>query len=254
MLKNNSPELTYVKCVGIISIAQNKKGDLMSKKAALELSLIHGVGINDMMNSTSSPHYTKWYNMLSRCYRKSESEKKNTYSGDSVADEWHFLSNFHEWLLSINGYTSGEDSYTNGKCIDKNLIIPASSIYSKETCVFVSPRINKVTFIRERDDEFPIGIRKESNGHFSVRFCNKYVATKPTALEAHMVWLGERIKYMSSLAKDEMQKDRVGAMLLERHVKLMTIHRENNVEFKKDSFLLIDNDNINEILGFFYKK
>lgn len=225
----------------------------MSKKSNPELSLIHGVGINDMMNSTSSPHYTKWYNMLSRCYRKVETEKKNTYSGDSVDEEWHFLSNFYNWLLSINGYTSGDDSYTNGKCIDKNLIIPASSIYSKETCVFVSPRINKVTFIRERDDGFPIGVRKESNGHFSVRFCNKYVATKPTALEAHMVWLGERIKYMSDLAKDEKPKDVVGSMLLERHVKLMNIHVRDGIEFKKDSFAIIDNDNIDEILGIFYK-
>lgn len=225
----------------------------MSNKSRLELSLIHGVGINDMMNSTSSQHYTKWYNMLSRCYRNVESEKKNTYSGDSVAEEWHFLSNFHNWLLSIKGYTSGDDSYTKGKCIDKNLIIPASSVYSKETCVFVSPRINKVTFIRERDDDLPIGIRKEANGHFSVRFCNKYVTTKPTALEAHMVWLGERIKYMSNLAKSEMHEDMVGAMLLERHVKLMTSHVKNNIEFRKDSFMVIENDNLNEILGIFYK-
>lgn len=226
----------------------------MSKKSLSELSLVHGVGINDMMNSTSSPHYTKWYNMLSRCYYKKDSDKKNTYAGDSVSSEWHFLSEFYNWLISINGYTSGRDSYTCGKCIDKNLIIPASSIYSKETCVFVSSKINKITFIRERDDELPIGIRKERNGHFSVRFCNKYIATKPTAIEAHMVWLGERIKYMSQVAKEEAVNDKVGSMLLERHVKLMSMHKDNNIEFKKGLFIPLENDNINEILSIFYKK
>jgi len=218
-----------------------------------EISLAHGVGVNDMFRATPKSFYRMWYNMLSRCYYTNSNVQKSAYEGDYVADEWHYLSAFYNWLMSIRGYSPDGESSTTGKCIDKNLIVPCTNVYSKETCIFVSRKINKLTFIRDRDDNLPIGLREEKTGYYSVRFCNKYIGTKETPIEAHMLWLNARIDHLSMAVKAFQTEDPLGAMLLERHVKVMQLHYDNKVEFKRGNILMLDNDNIDEILGLFYK-
>ncbi|MFK8770234.1 hypothetical protein [Aeromonas caviae] len=221
----------------------------------VELKLVHGVGVKDMFRATNTVHYRIWSNMLARCYYDNvKEEKKKTYSGDTVAPEWHKLSDFYAWLNTIRGFDD-EVSSISGKCLDKNLIIPCSSVFGPKTCVFVDKKINKLTFLRlrGRDDDLPIGLRKDKSNNFSARFSNKYIGTCETALDAHMLWLNARIDHLKAAAKEFKHIDLVGSMLLERHVALMQEHYNNGVEFKPGEFLVIPNDNINDILAIFYK-
>ncbi|EKP0310185.1 TPA: hypothetical protein ACSCYS_003400 [Aeromonas veronii] len=219
----------------------------------VELKLVHGVGVKDMYRATNTDYYRIWYNMLARCYYENvKEEKKKTYSGDTVAVEWHKLSDFHAWLNTIRGFDD-EPSSISGKCLDKNLIIPCSSEFGPKTCVFVDKKINKLTFLRVRNDGLPIGLREEKSNNFSARFSNKYIGTCPTALGAHMLWLNARIDHLKTAAKEFKHIDLVGSMLLERHVALMQEHYINGVEFKPGEFLPIPNDNLEDILAIFYK-
>lgn len=114
---------------------------------------IHGVGINDadydivLFESVSDarnsgrksrkvlwkcPYYKVWYNMLSRVYGSSKYQAYSPWSDASVCEVWLVFSNFKSWM---------EAQDWKGKHLDKD-IIADSKIYSPDTAVFVSRKIN----------------------------------------------------------------------------------------------------------------
>ena len=79
--------------------------------------LIHGVGINDadyvvekketishvngkrkQKTTWICPFYRAWKCMLTRCYSATYQERKPTYRGCSVSEEWLTFSNFKSWM------------------------------------------------------------------------------------------------------------------------------------------------------------
>ena len=104
--------------------------------------LICGVGINDscyivkpIINGKQfrCPYYSRWENMLVRCYSNKFKSRCPTYVGCSVLDEWLVFSNFKVWM---------EKQDWKGKHLDKDILIQGNKIYSPETCLFVSCKIN----------------------------------------------------------------------------------------------------------------
>lgn len=104
---------------------------------------VFGVAINDVSPVTHSttggrsqpiPSYRRWQNMLNRCYNKSELIRFPTYQGCSVCNEWLRFSKFHDWYNS--------QYKEEGWHLDKDIILPGNKVYSPETCVFVSSRLN----------------------------------------------------------------------------------------------------------------
>lgn len=122
---------------------------LESNKPASNRSLsnrgaIHGVGFNDssycittMINGKQvlCPAMASWASMMQRCFDAKFHERYPTYSGVSVADNWHKFSVFRKWWLihHVDGYELDKDLIGDGKH------------YSPESCIFVPQWLNKFT-------------------------------------------------------------------------------------------------------------
>ena len=127
-------------------------------------TIVYGVGINDSTYSVSKivngkrvncPYYNKWRHMIERCYSLKYQEKNHTYNGCTVCREWLYFSSFKRWM---------ETQDWEGKDLDKDILLKHNKIYSPETCIFVSPSINKLlnknAAIR---GDFPIGVCLDKN-------------------------------------------------------------------------------------------
>lgn len=101
------------------------------------IKLVHGVGVNDAAYNTCSPtrckYYTKWVDMLMRCYSEKYQMKNKRYIGCTVCDEWLIFSNFKAWM---------EKQEWKGKELDKDLLVKDNKIYSPDACCFLERRIN----------------------------------------------------------------------------------------------------------------
>ena len=90
-----------------------------------------------------------WYHMHDRV------EKHPTYKDVEVCDEWFKLSKFVNWMEQQD-YNRVENSQ-----LDKDIPIPGSKIYSPQSCIFVSPWLNKIlTGPKGKGATFHKGTRK----------------------------------------------------------------------------------------------
>lgn len=71
--------------------------------------LVHGMGFNDAdyvvyprINGKQimCPFYSKWANMLKRCFSSKYQETHPTYIGCSVIKKWLTFSNFRSWMIN----------------------------------------------------------------------------------------------------------------------------------------------------------
>lgn len=106
-----------------------------------------GVGINDADYVTQRivngkkvccKIYSRWYNMILRCYGEKHRYKFKSYEGCTVCDEWLTFSNFKAWM---------ERQDWEDKDVDKDLLFDGNKIYSPETCCLLDRTIN--TFINQ---------------------------------------------------------------------------------------------------------
>lgn len=96
---------------------------------------VYGVGYFGVGPYSSKTHpkiYTKWNDMVKRCYSEKWHVKKPTYISCEVAKEWHnfqvFAKDFEEMCLKFN------IKDLDGISLDKD-IAGDGKIYSKETCI-----------------------------------------------------------------------------------------------------------------------
>ena len=88
--------------------------------------------------------------MLMRCYSKKYLERHQSYIGTRVCDEWLSATAFKKWM---------EQQNWDGKCLDKDIILPGNKLYSPETCAFVLQATNKfVTASDATRGELPLGV------------------------------------------------------------------------------------------------
>ena len=168
--------------------------------------LVYGVGVNDLDYKTQAweelpknggkrirksvfkcKYYAAWRNMLQRCYSKKFLESRPSYIGTSVCSEWLYATAFKKWM---------EQQDWCGKCLDKDIIVPGSKLYSPESCAFVLPATN--TFVTACDSsrgDYPIGVYlSKRTGEYRAR-CNNLFTGKQEHLglfltqeEAHEAW------------------------------------------------------------------
>ncbi len=109
---------------------------------------LYGIGINDadylvhsVVDGIKSicPYYTKWSNMIERCYSEKYQVRQPTYKGCSVFGEWLTFSNFKKWMKTKKW---------EGMELDKDCIKPGNKVYCPEFCAFVSTKINKLLVSR----------------------------------------------------------------------------------------------------------
>lgn len=95
------------------------------------------IGVGKYLSSSrrvKSSAYICWHNMIKRCYCKEYQEKYPWYSECTVSEEWLNFQNFAEWYYA---------NFKEGFELDKDIKRFGNKVYSKETCQFVPPSINR---------------------------------------------------------------------------------------------------------------
>ena len=115
---------------------------------------VYGVGFTEGKSYIKSVAYTTWCDMLRRCYHK----KHKGYSryggrGVTVSAPWLYYSNFKSWW---------EKTYKGGAiCLDKDILVQNSKVYSEETCCLLPDDLNKMILTaNERRGLYPVGVSK----------------------------------------------------------------------------------------------
>tara|TARA_R110000772_G_scaffold243191_1_gene355959 strand:+ start:108 stop:755 length:648 start_codon:yes stop_codon:yes gene_type:complete len=182
----------------------------------------HGVGINDSAyitqmrvngNYTICPYYRKWIDMLNRCYSKKFHLKNATYIGCTVCDEWLSFLSFKQWMSTQDW---------KGNDLDKDLLVQGNKIYSPGTCLFVSPRVNRIIGSKIKRKE---NIKKgasyiEKLGKFSSSYYlngkSHYLGLFNSEDEAHEEY--KKVKYRIIYLVAMEQKEPIKSALLKYNV------------------------------------
>lgn len=153
---------------------------------------VYTQGVYDGEGESSSPQYIRWVSMLQRCYDKGSLLRDPSYAGVGVCEDWKIFSNFRDWMNSKDW---------DGLCLDKDLL--SGKLYSPETCLFISPELNK----------FWTGSRSKTGGLVGTNYekdRNKYKASIKdprigrsvtigrfnTEIEAHQAYLEVKLSIL----------------------------------------------------------
>jgi len=130
-----------------------------TKKSIYKRKSIFVIGINDSDYITQPfigesrmicPFYSKWKSMIERCYSKKALLKRPTYIGCTVTPEWHTFMNFRAWMIKQDW---------KGKQLDKDILVPGNKVYSPDTCIFVTQKINTLLLdAPARRGKYPQGV------------------------------------------------------------------------------------------------
>ena len=127
-----------------------------------------------------------------------------TYEGVDVCDEWLTMSSFVTWA---------ESKDWQGKELDKDILCPGNKIYSPDTCVFVSRKLNgllcgsdairgdcpKGVYYYSRLDKYAAMIKIDGK--------KKWVGRYPTKLEAHRAYCNAKAAHIREIAENLTDKD-----------------------------------------------
>lgn len=132
------------------------RGDNCPKcKCNIYKKMVHGVGINDTYGLSNKKAHKLWLGMFERCYSKPQKERRATYDGCFVCEEWKYFSNFLKWF---------NEHYVDGWQLDKDILVKGNKEYGPKTCCFVPQEINCLFTKRQRfRGEYPIGVRKDNS-------------------------------------------------------------------------------------------
>lgn len=187
--------------------------------------LFYGVGINDADYEyqkfdtngkvITCPVFSRWSNMLMRCYNQAWVEKNPTYKDCTVCDEWLTFSNFRDWM--------GQQDW-EGKELDKDYLKVGNKVYCPEYCIFISPRINKfMCDAAAQRGDYPLGVvLHKLSGKFHSKIRNhtlkkvEHLGTFTCPGEAHKAWKLRKHTLACQLA-DTQSDARLSKALRERY-------------------------------------
>ena len=133
--------------------------------------------------------YLIWHSMLQRCYDPKYQERYPTYKGCKVEE---YLLNFQhmgEWIEENYYEVAGERMH-----LDKDILCKGNKVYSREICIFVPQRINKLfTKCDKNRGKNPIGVSPTSSGKYRAYCCDengkyKHLGSYSTEEEAFLVY------------------------------------------------------------------
>lgn len=166
------------------------------------------------------PFYRVWHSMLNRCYSSKYQERRPTYKGCSVSEEWLTFSNFRAWMVTQDW---------DGKQLDKDLLFEGNKIYSPDTCVFVSGMVNNFTIDSGASKgDLMIGVYwHKSTNKFRSKCCNPFINKQEhlgyfdSEQDAHNAWLNRKLELAKELAAIQTD-ERVAKALIARYTNYKT--------------------------------
>ena len=150
-------------------------------------------------NGKITDEFIIWHNMLKRCYDPKFHEKESTYKDCEVENSWLNFQNMAEWIDENYYEVPGEKM-----CLDKDILYKGNKVYSKDKCIFVPERINKLFTKSDRSrGKNPIGTNPTPSGNHEVHCSNGYgkqirLGTYSTKEEAFQVYK----EYKEKVIKD----------------------------------------------------
>lgn len=160
------------------------------------------LGCNDAdANRADNYIYSKWSNMMQRCYDPNTHKLKPYYAQCTVDIEWHNFSNFREWFKeNIMGDRKVD--------LDKDILIPGNTVYGSETCTLVTHFANTI-FETTRGMESNI-VKNNDTGKYDVSMSilgtKKEVGSFDTEEEATQGFFDYKNDYISEFAKNSKDK------------------------------------------------
>ena len=102
---------------------------------------VYGIGILGTkypasINGVQTKEYALWTSMLERCYSDALKERRPTYEGCEVSENFKSYEYFYEWCNKQIGFG------VKGWHLDKDLLIKGNKVYSEDSCVFLPSEIN----------------------------------------------------------------------------------------------------------------
>jgi len=188
--------------------------------------LVCGVGINDAdyrikVGNNQCPFYTKWMNMLKRCYDQNYLERCPTYKDCTVSENWLIFSNFKEWMSSQDW---------EGNCLDKDVLVPGNKIYRPDYCIFVSTHVNSLlTDHRSARGNYPQGVYYfKKTGKFQA-YCRingikKHLGYFTTSGEAASAYNGAKSEEILRIANHQSDFRIKNALLQHAELRLNYVH------------------------------
>lgn len=156
------------------------------------------------------PYYLTWSRMIKRCYDTSYLERKPSYLGVSVCENWLIFSKFKSWM---------EQQDWEGKELDKDLLCRGNKVYCPEACVFISRDLN--LFVREKSDYKFIGATyEEYTGLYKAQITDPFAKRKltlgrfNTIERAHEEWRKYKHRFAKRLAKMQSDPRVINALLI----------------------------------------
>lgn len=174
---------------------------------------IYGFGINDANNPVQPvvngkhvvcPFYSKWTDMLRRCYSKSYHKNHPTYANCTVHPDWHLFSNFKAWM---------EQQEWQGKHLDKDLLAPGNRLYGPDVCIFIENSLNTFLVSQKKSiRDTLVGVRWHKKARKYTATCsnpftkkNEHLGLFTCQLKAQEAWRKRKHELACQLA--DMQKD-----------------------------------------------
>lgn len=159
------------------------------------------------------PFYRTWKGMLERCYSEVWLKTFPTYKGSRVCDEWLTFSNFRLWMETQQWIKFDDTDECNivRLQLDKDLLSGGKrgKLYSPETCVFISNKLNTFLLDCEKSrGDHPLGVYYNKK-KFLARACNpftgkqEYLGIFNTPEEAQLAYIARKTEFAFRMAEEQ---------------------------------------------------
>lgn len=198
---NNGVEITEEVITDIVNDIHYKTDDWYANKWKRTMLGIGYLGCSDAEATMDNCIYSKWANMLQRCYDENAHKLKPYYAPCTVDIEWHNFSNYREWHK--------ENMMCDRKVdLDKDILIQGNKVYGSETCTLIPHFTN--TVFEERGANTNITLNRETEKYdvvMNVLGKKEEVGTFDTEEEARQGFINYKQEYIRNVA--EKCKDKV---------------------------------------------
>lgn len=137
---------------------------------------IYGVGfmgVGQYGSKKDKQAHSHFTSMFERCYDMVAMEKRQTYVGCEVREDWHDFQDFAKWCYEQKGFNEHKWQ------LDKDILVRGNKIYAPENCCFVPSDINALFTKRQAERGlYPIGVYEHSPGNFRATCSNEFLGER----------------------------------------------------------------------------